>query len=129
MPRPTRGWTDEQVEQVVGNLLRAGVITAAAVVLLGGILYLVQNGTAAPDLHHLPEEPNDLRSPVGIVQDAFARQSRGIIQLGLLLLVLTPVARVVFSIYAFARQQDWTYVVVTGMVLAVLLYSLFSGQG
>ncbi|HEV3256916.1 MAG TPA: DUF1634 domain-containing protein [Gemmataceae bacterium] len=129
MSQPRRGWTDEQVEQVVGNLLRFGVITAAAVVLLGGILYLLQNGRARVDLGHLPEEPSDLRSPVGIVQDAVALQSRGIIQLGLLLLVLTPIARVTFSIYAFARQRDWTYVVVTVIVLAVLLYSLFSGHG
>ena len=129
MSQPRRGWTDEEVEQVVGNLLRFGVITAAAVVLLGGILYLLQNGRARVDLGHLPEEPSDLRSPVGIVQDALALQSRGIIQLGLLLLVLTPIARVTFSIYAFARQRDWTYVVVTVIVLAVLLYSLFSGHG
>jgi uncharacterized membrane protein len=129
MSQPKRGWTDEEVEQVVGNLLRFGVMTAAAVVLLGGILYLLQNGRARVDLGHLPEEPSDLRSPVGIVQDALALQSRGIIQLGLLLLVLTPIARVTFSIYAFARQRDWTYVVVTVIVLAVLLYSLFSGHG
>ena len=48
----------------------------------------------------------------------------GLIQLGLLLLVATPVARVVFSVFAFARQHDLTYVVLTMMVLAVLIYSL-----
>ena len=50
---------------------------------------------------------------------------RGIIQLGLLLLIATPVARVVFSVIGFVRQRDFVYVVLTLIVLAVLLYSLF----
>jgi len=129
MAEPNRGWSDEQVEQVVGNLLRAGVITAAAVVLLGGILYLTQNGRNHVDLQRLPDVPPELSSPWGIVHEAAAFNSRGIIQLGLLLLVLTPIARVTFSIYAFARQRDATYVMVTLIVLAVLMYSLFSGHG
>jgi uncharacterized membrane protein len=51
---------------------------------------------------------------------------RGWIQLGLLLLIATPVARVAFSVYAFARQRDFLYVGVTLIVLTVLLFGLFS---
>jgi uncharacterized membrane protein len=121
------GWTDERVEQVVGNLLRAGVSLAAAVVLLGGLVYLARHGAEPVDYKVFHGEPEDLRSPVGIVADALALRGRGLIQLGLLLLVATPVARVVFSVFAFLRQRDITYVVVTLIVLAVLLYSLFFG--
>jgi uncharacterized membrane protein len=60
------------------------------------------------------------------VADALALSSGGVIQLGLLLLVATPVARVIFSVFAFARQRDFTYVVLTLIVLAILLYSLFA---
>jgi len=74
-------------------------------------------------------EPTDLRTLSGIVRDALALRGRGIIQLGLLLLIATPVARVAFSVAAFAIQRDRLYVVVTLMVLAILLYSLTSGQG
>ena len=42
----------------------------------------------------------------GIVQDVLALQGRGIIQLGLLLLIATPIARVAFSVAAFAFQRD-----------------------
>jgi uncharacterized membrane protein len=42
----------------------------------------------------------------------------------LLLLILTPVARVAFSVAAFALERDWTYVAITLIVLAVLIYSL-----
>src|ERR1700736_5466599 len=106
-------WTDERVEQIVGNLLRAGVIIAAGVVTAGGLLYLIRYGRSPTDYHIFRGEPADLRSPWGIVQDALALRRRGLIQLGVLLLIATPVARVVFSVFAFAFQRDWTYVIVT----------------
>jgi uncharacterized membrane protein len=117
-------WTDGRVEQVMGNLLRAGVVLAAVVVLIGGILYLVGYGRTFPDYRVFRGEPADLRSVSGILGDAIQFQSRGLIQLGLLLLVATPVARVVFSVFAFAREGDFTYVALTLIVLGVLLYSL-----
>lgn len=126
MRAPT--WTDQQVEQIVGNLLRAGVILAASVVLLGGALYLARYGTTMPDYRVFRGEPSDLRSIAGILRDVRAFDSRGIIQLGLLLLIATPVARVTFSLFAFARQRDATYVIVTLIVLGVLIYSLSGGR-
>jgi uncharacterized membrane protein len=52
----------------------------------------------------------------------------GLIQLGLLLLIATPVARVVFSVAGFAIERDWMYVVITLLVLLTLLYSLASSS-
>jgi uncharacterized membrane protein len=127
MAQPTGGWTDQQVEVVVGNLLRIGVITAALVVFVGGVMYLIRYGNEPTDLRVFRGEPADLRSPTGIVIDALEGRRRGIIQLGLLLLIATPVARVAFSVYAFLRERDFLYVFVTLIVLVVLLYSLFSG--
>jgi len=51
-------------------------------------------------------------------------QGRAIIQLGLVLLIATPVARVAFSIFGFFEERDMMYVVFTGMVLVILLCSL-----
>lgn len=121
-------WTDEQVEQIMGNLLRVGVLLAAAVVLAGGILYLSRYGNLFPEYRVFHGEPAEFRSVSGVVEAALALRSRGLIQLGLLLLIATPVARVVLSVFAFALQRDYTYVVVTLIVLAVLLYSL-AGDG
>jgi uncharacterized membrane protein len=129
MAEEKTGWTDEQVEQFLGNLLRGGVLLAAAVVLFGGVLYLVRHGDApAPDHRVFRGVPAQMRSPEGILDQVLEFQSEGIIQLGVLLLIATPVARVVFSVIAFARQRDHTYVVITLIVLAVLLFSLFSGH-
>ncbi len=108
----------------MGNLLRAGVVTAATVVLLGGLVYLFHHGTEQPAYQVFRGEPATLRSVRGIVADALALRGRGIIQLGLLLLIATPIARVVFSMYAFMRQADRIYTAVTLIVLSVLLYSL-----
>jgi uncharacterized membrane protein len=127
--RPRQPWTDEQVEQVIATLLRFGVMASATLVLMGGLVYLARHGNEAPQNHVFVGEPVEFESIAGIVRLALQGRGRGIIQLGLLLLIATPVARVIFSVYAFARQHDWTYVVVTLLVLAILLYSLVWANG
>ncbi len=117
-------WTDQKIENIVGNLLRAGVLLSAVVVVFGGVLYLMQYGHASADYRVFRGEPTDLKSVSGIVRDALALHSRGIIQLGLLLLIATPVARVAFSIFGFAEEKDRMYVAFTVIVLLILLYSL-----
>lgn len=119
-------WNDERIERVIGNLLRAGVILAAAVVLAGGVLYVAKYGGQKPQYGAFHGEPSDLRSVSRIFEDAVSGHSRGLIQLGLLILIATPVARVAFSVVAFAAERDWLYVAVTLIVLAILLYSLAS---
>jgi uncharacterized membrane protein len=119
------GWNDQKIEQVVGNLLRAGVTMAALIVVTGGILYLVRYGNTRPDYSFFHGEPWDFRSLRGIVHDALLLRPRGVIQFGILCLIATPVARVAFSAVAFMLEKDRLYVVVTLIVLSVLLYSLF----
>ena len=104
------------------------MLIAAVVVLAGGTLYLARHGTEPPRYRSFQGEPEDLRSIAGILADAWALRGRGIIQLGLLLLIATPVARVACSMVAFALQQDALYVMVTGIVLTVLVYSLLGGH-
>jgi uncharacterized membrane protein len=116
------------VEELIGTLLRVGVTLAAAVVLFGGTVYLVRHGLATPQFHVFKGEPSDLRTMSGIVKDALAFRGRGMIQLGLLLLIATPLARVAFSVAAFALEGDRLYVVVALIVLAVLVCSLAGGR-
>jgi uncharacterized membrane protein len=121
-------WNDQRVEVLMGNLLRAGVVLAAAVVLFGGVLYLVRHGDEREDHRKFHGEAAELTSPSGVLADALEFRARGIIQLGLLLLIATPVARVAFSVFAFLRERDFTYVVLTLIVLTLLFYSLFVGR-
>ena len=121
-------WSDHAVEQLVGRLLQLGVLAAAVVVLIGGGLLLAQHGGAPASYSVFRGEPELLRSIVSIVRGAVSMDSRAIVQLGLLLLILTPVARVAFTLVAFALQRDRTYVVVTAIVLVLLLYGLVYGK-
>ncbi|MGO4885695.1 MAG: DUF1634 domain-containing protein [Bryobacteraceae bacterium] len=118
------GLTDKQVDEVIGLLLRYGVLLAAAVVAAGGVWYLIQYGLSAPGYHVFRSEPEDLRHLSGIVTGIPGFHCRRMMQLGLLLLIATPVARVAFSVVAFFLQRDHKYVVITLIVLAVLLFSL-----
>lgn len=115
---------ERRVAVILAHLLRTGVILSAMVVAVGGLAFLIRHGAGAPQYHAFRGEPSDLRSVPGIVADALALSSRGWIQLGLILLILTPIARVAFSVFAFARERDRTYVVATLIVLGLLLYSL-----
>lgn len=115
--------TDREVDEVIGTLLRWGVVLAASVVAIGGLWYLIRYGGATPDYRAFHSQPKDLRTFRGIVV-GFPGCHR-VIQIGVLLLIATPVSRVAFSIIAFAMERDWTYVAITVIVLAVLLLSLF----
>jgi uncharacterized membrane protein len=113
------------MESTIGILLRAGVLTAASVVVLGGALYLLGHCHDHMNISTFHSESRSLRTLAGIASGAFHGDARAIIQFGLVLLVATPVARVVFSAFAFAVERDRLYVGLTLVVLAVLAYSLF----
>jgi uncharacterized membrane protein len=121
-------WTDQKTEAIIGTLLRAGVTLAALVVLAGGMFYLVQHGGELADYRVFRGEPSDLRHVGGIVRDAVTLRSRGIIQLGILLLIATPIARVAFAAFAFAAGRDKMYVAFTLIVLTILIYSLMGSS-
>lgn len=124
-----QGWDDQRIEIIIGALLRTGVILAAAVVLFGAVVYLAHHGNEVPNYAVFRGEPENLKSASDIVHGALGMSGQAIIQLGLLLLIATPVARVLFSAIAFAIERDYMYVVITLVVLATLLYSLFGWSG
>lgn len=124
MDRPS----DLRIEIIIGGLLRAGVILSCALVAGGGIGYLLQYGERQPAFRNFHGVPEDMRTVTGILRAAAAFDARAWIQLGLLVLIATPVARVLFSAIAFGAQRDRTYVIITLIVAAVLAFSLFGGH-
>jgi uncharacterized membrane protein len=123
---PSR-WSDQQVEQMIGNLLRTGVLLAAGVTALGGVALLIQHGWELADYRVFRSEPSELRSIGGIVSGALRLESRAVVQLGVVLLLATPVARVLFTFVAFVLQRDRLYVGITAIVLGILLFSVLLG--
>ena len=126
----SQSWDDRRIEVILGNLLRAGVLLSAAVVLSGACVYLSRHAHEPADYRIFRGEPSEFRTIAGVIHSVFNGRGRGLIQLGLLLLIATPIARVAFSIVGFAMERDRMYVAFTLIVLAILLYSLLgSGLG
>ena len=121
------GPSDERVEQLVGRVLQVGVLVAAVTVLAGVALMLAHGGQSPDHFHVFRDDPSPLRSVGGIVGAALALDGRAVVQLGLVLLVATPVTRVALTLVAFLLQRDRLYVVLTTVVLALLLYGLVHG--
>ena len=114
---------EAKLENWISNLLRYGVQIASFIVLIGGILYLVRHHAEPVDYRVFRGEPAIYRSPAGVVQALFEGHRRGIIQLGLLVLIATPILRVLLSLVTFLRWRDYTYAAITFLVLSGLIYS------
>jgi uncharacterized membrane protein len=115
---------DQRLANALGQLLRVGVLTAAAIVIVGGAAYMLRHHSAVVELGVFRGEPAGLRSVLGIVRGALALDSLAWVQLGLLVLIATPTMRVAFAVVAFALEGDPLYVGISAVVLAVILGSL-----
>ncbi len=129
-----------RMELIISYALRVGVLLSAAVILVGILLFAVRQDTGY--VRVLPHHLKDIltfhqRSGPGffptslseVLQGAMGGKPYAIIELGMLLLILTPIVRVALSVFFFLAERDWLYVGITLFVLAVLTFSLFSGVG
>ena len=119
---------DHGIEVMIGNLLRAGVMIAATVVVCGAVIYLSRHAFEPANFRVFRGEADALRTLPAIVNGAMQLHGKSIIQFGLLLLIATPIARVLLAVVGFALERDYLYVAITLIVLGVLLYSLL-GSG
>jgi uncharacterized membrane protein len=119
--------SDDRFEQLLGKLLRGGVLLSGAVTLAGMVLHLIRDHAQVVEDASFRGEPAGLRQVGAVVSHALAGRPEAIIQLGVLLLVATPIARVAASVVTFALQRDALYVGVTLVVLAALTFGLLSG--
>ena len=120
--------TDVGIERMVSALLRTGVLVSGSVVLAGGIYFLARHAGERLDYGTFHGAAAQDRALCSIVKGALSLRARSVIQCGILLLIATPVLRVALSLAGFALERDGKYVGITALVLAILLYSLFSGH-
>ncbi|MFA5972362.1 MAG: DUF1634 domain-containing protein [Lentimicrobiaceae bacterium] len=117
---------DKGIETILGNLLRIGVIIAGSVVIIGAVLFLVRHGSEIPSYHIFKPDIFNFSDFRDLFNGIITFRSVSIMELGILLLIATPVLRVLFSVFAFAYEKDYMYVVFTVIVLLVLILSFFS---
>ncbi|MBB2149582.1 DUF1634 domain-containing protein [Pedobacter gandavensis] len=117
-------FADRDIQLILGTLLRVGVIASMSVVLVGGFLYLLSDHAMQIDYRVFNPNKSGLSSIPAIFIGLRELDPKAIIQFGTLLLIFTPVARVVFSIFSFLIERDYLYVLIGSFVLLVILYSL-----
>lgn len=118
---------DTTIQEVIGWVLRAGVLLSIAIVLFGGAIYLYRHGHSLADYHTFKGIP-DFVKPGVIIQGVLNFRGRAIIQAGIILLIATPVVRIIFSAIGFVLEKDHLYTFITLLVLAVIFISMLSGH-
>ena len=113
----------ERFRTWVSTVLVVGVSLSAVLVAIGFLTGLAFGWTDS--LVGAPPARVDLRDFSGVLSGLAAGRPVAIAQLGLLVLVATPVSRVGVSLIAFAVERDRLYVAITAGVLGLLLLSLF----
>ena len=123
-----QGFGDDEMDAIMGRLLQVGVLLASSVVLVGGVLFLRLHHATAPNYTHFTSDAASLLRPAAMFHAIAAGNPAAIIQLGILLLIATPVARVIFAAIAFAIERDRLYVIISLIILCVLTYGFFQRQ-
>lgn len=116
---------DKDVQLILGTLLRVGVIVSTSIVLLGGLLYLFNHSNTLVSYHDFKPEEVKFSSVAQILKGLKTFDGLAIIQFGVLLLIFTPIARVVFSVFSFLMERDYMYVLIGLIVLCVIITSLY----
>lgn len=116
--------SDKDIQVILGTLLRVGVIASMSVVLIGASVYLMLNHSEVVDYHRFDSHKTDFSSMAAVFSGLKRLDSAAIIQFGVLLLIFTPILRVVFSIFGFLIERDYLYVLIGLLVLGVILFSL-----
>lgn len=126
-------WAERDVELYIGKLLRYGVSISLAITIFGGIVYLFQHHGAIPDYKSIPSGESFpgvaeyLRRLPSIWQGILSFDGAAIIQLGVIVLIATPIARVFFSVFAFLIEKDYMYVTITIIVFCIILFNMVFG--
>lgn len=123
----TKHITDKDIQSLVGNLLRAGVYISMAIVVLGGIIYLSEHGGEKIDYSEFSFNKVSLKTVESIFANVLTFRGAAVVQFGLLMLIFTPIARVLMAVVTFFLEKDYLYVLIGIIVLAIIMVSLSGG--
>ncbi|MFB3916999.1 MAG: DUF1634 domain-containing protein [Terriglobales bacterium] len=119
-PRPA---TELNVYADVYKVLLGGMLASTALFVLGIVVALVR-------ARYVPLTPEWIKQHynwTGVAHGIASLDPVVIMLIATALLILTPIARVIVSIYAFAVDGDRRYVVVTSVVLLVMILTVVLG--
>lgn len=119
---------DVNMQAVLGWVLRIGVFVSMIVVFIGGVIYIYRHGHSIADYHDFKGVPEFVHTIPGIIHGIATLRGRAIIQAGIMLLIATPVIRIIFSAFGFILERDWLYLSITFIVLAIIIAGIFTGS-
>ncbi|MFC4212914.1 DUF1634 domain-containing protein [Pedobacter lithocola] len=119
--------SDKDIQIILGRLLRAGVIISMSIVLIGGSIFLIHNKGAITDYKVFKPELSKFSSINAIFKGVLTFHGDAIVQFGILMLIFTPIARIVFAIFSFLIEKDYLYVLIGLIILAIITVSLNGG--
>lgn len=111
----------EEMEIIISNFLRIGVLLSAIIVFIGLSMFLISGNSGYAGSYF----PTTLSE---ILRGFIVFKPYAIILVGLLLLILTPVFRVGVSILVFIKEKDFLYVKITSLVFIILIISFVLGK-
>lgn len=123
----TKNITDKDIQSLIGNLLRVGVYLSMGIVILGGLIYLFNHGNEKIDYAIFDFNKVSLKTVTVIFSEVLTFQGAAVIQFGLLMLIFTPIARVLMAVVSFFIEKDYLYVLIGLIVLAIIMVSLSGG--
>ncbi|MBK1897457.1 DUF1634 domain-containing protein [Chryseobacterium paridis] len=122
-----KNFTDVDLNRSVGNLLRMGVILSV-VISIAGFIKLFLEGFKMPKNYTSLEVGSSSEKVWGQFWDSLCKgEGMAIIQLGILVLIFTPLMRIVFALIGYLKEKDYVYVVISSIVLAIMAISFFTG--
>ncbi|RZK87166.1 MAG: DUF1634 domain-containing protein [Pedobacter sp.] len=118
---------DKDIQVILGTLLRAGVIISMSIVLIGGAIFLIHNKGGITDYKVFKPELAKFSSIAEIFKGVLTFHGDAIVQFGILMLIFTPIARIVFAIFSFLIERDYLYVLIGFIILTIITISLNGG--
>ena len=119
---------DTDIQSLIGKVLRTGMIVSISIVFFGGIFYVIRHGHSIPDYKTFTGIPSFMQHAGSLVVAATNFKGQAIIQLGIVLLIATPILRVVCSTIGFALEKDYLYVGISLLVLLIIFASMMGGR-
>jgi uncharacterized membrane protein len=122
-----KNFTDVDLNRSVGNLLRLGVILSVITSLIG-FVKLFTEGFKMPKRYTALDMGSSSEKVWGHFWNSLCKgEGMAIIQLGILLLIFTPLMRIIFALIGYLKEKDYVYVVISSIVLAIMAISFFTG--
>jgi len=122
-----KNFTDVDLNRSVGNLLRLGVILSVITSLIG-FIKLFTEGFKMPRKYTMLDMGTSSEKVWGHFWDTLCKgEGMAIIQLGILMLIFTPLMRIIFALIGYLKEKDYVYVIISSIVLAIMAVSFFTG--